>query len=234
VKKGTGGKPLPGDGALVAGLPCETYERAIGAGTGTGAGEAGDAGAGVAAGAGGAVWDVRPCPEKRPQLGAGVFIAPGARVVGDVTLGDGASVWYNAVLRGDVAGVRVGRGSNIQDMTVIHQDFGADTVVGENVTVGHACVLHSCTIQDGALIGMGSCILGGAVVGAECLVGARALITGGKVFPPRKLIVGSPARAVRDLTAEEVESLRRSAEHYRAEAAAHVAGLSREGGKETA
>ena len=148
------------------------------------------------------------------QIDPSAFVARGAVITGDVRLGPMASVWFGCVLRGDTDRIEVGAGSNIQDGTIIHCDDGDPTVIGEGVTVGHRCVLHGCTVEDGALIGMGAVVLNGARIGAQCLVGAGALVTQGKVFPPRMLILGSPARALRPLTPEELESVASSAQHY--------------------
>lgn len=150
-----------------------------------------------------------------PTLGADVYIAPGARVIGQVQLGDGASVWYNAVLRGDCEKITVGARTNIQDGTVIHIESGKfPTRIGESVTVGHKALIHACTIGDNCLIGMGSIILDGAVIPDDCLVAAGAMVTPGKTFEPGSLILGSPARAVRKLSDEEIAGFRLSAEHY--------------------
>ncbi|MGB0508277.1 MAG: gamma carbonic anhydrase family protein, partial [Pikeienuella sp.] len=127
------------------------------------------------------------------------WVAPGAQVMGNVVLRKGASVWFNAVLRGDNELIEVGVDSNVQDGAVLHTDPGCPLVIGENCTIGHQAILHGCTIGDGALIGMGATILNGAVIGPGCLVGANALVTEGKEFPAASLIVGSPAKAVRQL-----------------------------------
>jgi carbonic anhydrase/acetyltransferase-like protein (isoleucine patch superfamily) len=158
---------------------------------------------------------VSPFEGALPTLGKDVFIARGARVIGNVELGDQASVWYNAVLRGDLEKITVGARTNIQDGTVIHIESGKfATVIGEGVTIGHKALVHACTIGDNCLIGMGSIVLDGAVIPDDCLVAAGALVAPGKTFPPRSLILGSPARAVRELSDEEVAGFRRSAEHY--------------------
>jgi carbonic anhydrase/acetyltransferase-like protein (isoleucine patch superfamily) len=149
-----------------------------------------------------------------PRIADGVFIAWNAEVAGDVRIGERSSVWFGAVLRGDIAGIVVGKETNVQEGSVLHVDSGEPCVVGDRVTVGHMAILHSCTIGDGALIGMGAVILNGASIGEECLVGAGALVTQGKSFPPRSLILGSPAKTVRELRAEELESLRQNAGHY--------------------
>jgi carbonic anhydrase/acetyltransferase-like protein (isoleucine patch superfamily) len=149
-----------------------------------------------------------------PRLGRDVYVAPDATVAGDVHLGDEVSIWFGAVLRGDVERLTVGPRSNIQDNSVLHSDPGSPLVVGERVTVGHGCILHGCRIGDGALIGMGSTILNDARIGRNCLVGANALITEGKEFPDGMLVVGSPARAIRPLTPEELARMAESPGRY--------------------
>lgn len=168
---------------------------------------------------------LHPFGASRPVTGRGVLICPGAQVVGDVTLGDRASVWFNAVIRGDLAPVTVGAETNVQDGAVLHVDTGVPLCVGARVTVGHGAILHACTVGDGALIGMGAIVLSGAAVGEEALVGAGALVPEGKVIPPRCLALGVPARVVRELTPEEVERLGESAARYVALAARYLAGL---------
>jgi len=149
-----------------------------------------------------------------PTLGRGVYVAPNATVVGDVHLGDEASIWFGAVLRGDVERLSVGRQSNVQDNSVLHSDPGSPLQIGERVTVGHGCILHGCQIGAGALIGMGSTILNDARIGQNCLVGANALVTEGKVFADGMLIVGSPARAIRPLTPGELARMAESPGRY--------------------
>ncbi len=151
---------------------------------------------------------------ERPDTSKAAFIAWNAEISGSVTLGEGASIWYGVVLRGDIAPIRIGAGSNVQDGSVLHVDHDNPCVLGEHVTVGHRAVVHACTVGDRCLIGMGAIILNRAVIGEECIVGAGALVTQGKVFPPRSMILGSPAKAVRPLTDEEVASLRPHAEGY--------------------
>jgi carbonic anhydrase/acetyltransferase-like protein (isoleucine patch superfamily) len=162
-----------------------------------------------------------------PTLGAGAWVAPSADLIGDVRLGAGASIWFGAVIRADNTPIIVGDESNFQDGAIGHSDPGAPLTIGSRVTVGHQAILHGCTIEDEALIGMGSRILNGAVIGAQCIVGAGALVTEGKQFAPRTLIVGSPARAVRQLTEEQVAALSISAAHYADKAARYAAGLRR-------
>jgi len=147
--------------------------------------------------------------------GSGRFwVAPGAHIIGDVRIGEDVSVWFGAIIRGDNEPIRIGHRSNIQDLSVLHSDPGSPLTIGEGVTVGHKVTLHGCTIGDNSLIGIGATILNRARIGANSLVGAGALVTEGKVFPDGVLIVGAPARVVRELTPEQIESLKRSAEHY--------------------
>jgi gamma-carbonic anhydrase len=153
---------------------------------------------------------------KKPTLGKDVYIAPGAVVLGDVTLGDGSSVWYNAVLRGDINRIVVGQRSNIQDNAVLHLSDDRPCLVGDYVSVGHGAIVHACTVGDEVLVGMGSTILDGAVIGAQSLVGAGALVPQGMQVPPGSLMLGSPARLVRGLSAEERADLKKLAEKYAA------------------
>lgn len=142
------------------------------------------------------------------------FIAPTATIIGSVTLKPGASVWFNAVLRGDNDLIEIGVNSNIQDGAVLHTDPGIELIVGDYVTVGHQVMLHGCTIGDNSLIGIGSVVLNGARIGSSCIVGARSLITEGKEFPDGVLILGSPAKVVRDLQAQELDFLKTAADVY--------------------
>jgi len=153
-----------------------------------------------------------------PQCGADVWVADSAQVMGQVQLGDQASVWFGAVIRADNEPMTIGAGSNIQDASVLHSDAGSPLTIGENVTVGHKVVLHGCHIGDGSLIGIGAVVLNGARIGKNCLVGAGALVTEGKVFPDGSLIVGSPAVVKRELSAAQIQGLHDSAAHYRANA----------------
>ena len=146
---------------------------------------------------------VLPYQDKAPTIGENVFIAPNASVVGEVTLGDRASVWFGAVLRGDIWPVSVGAGTNIQDNSVLHVGYDEPCIVGANVVVGHNAILHGCTVEDDCLIGMGAIVLNGAVVGRGSVVGAGALVTQGMVIPPYSMVLGSPAKVRRELTAEE-------------------------------
>lgn len=154
-----------------------------------------------------------------PCLGRQVYLAAGARVVGNVTLGDHASVWHNAVLRGDINRIVVGHHTNIQDNAVLHVADEFECRVGNWVTIGHAAVVHACTVEDEVLVGMGATILDGAVIGAQSIVGAHALVTQGFHVPPGTLVLGAPARVVRSLTAAERVRLKSWAEKYAANAA---------------
>ena len=149
-----------------------------------------------------------------PRVAAGAWIADSAQVMGQVELGEDVSIWFGSVLRGDTEMIRIGRGSNIQDGSVLHADIGRPLEIGENVTVGHKVMLHGCNIGDGSLIGIGAIVLNGAKIGRGCIVGAGALVTEGKEFPDGSMIIGSPAKAVRELTPEQQQGLRSSAQHY--------------------
>lgn len=156
-----------------------------------------------------------------PTLDATAFVASGARLIGAVTLGEGASVWYNAVLRGDSDSITVGDGSNLQDNVSVHVDRGSPAVIGAHVSVGHNAVVHGCTIEDGCLIGMGSVVLSGAVIGAGSLVAAGAVVLEGTIVPPGSLVAGVPAKVRRALTDDERAGILRNADVYRALSAAH-------------
>jgi len=160
-----------------------------------------------------------------PQVDPSAWVADSAQVMGAVTLGADSSVWFGTVVRGDTETITIGHGSNIQDGSVMHADVGRPIVVGNHVTVGHKVMLHGCTIGDESLIGIGAVVLNGAKIGRNCLVGAGALVTEGKEFPDGSMIIGSPAKAVRQLTPEQMEGLRWSARHYVANARRFQAGL---------
>jgi len=151
---------------------------------------------------------------RTPVIHPTAFVAPGASIIGDVTLGEGSSVWYNTVLRADINAIKIGPRSNIQDGSVIHlaDDFG--TYVGELVTVGHKAILHACTVADEVLVGMGAIVLDGAEIGARSIIGAGALVTQHKKIPPGSLVIGSPGRVVRQLDLQEQQGIRHWAEKY--------------------
>ena len=156
-----------------------------------------------------------------PRIHPSVFVAPGAFVLGDVTLKAGSSVFFGAVLRSEYTSVIVGENSNVQDNCVFHADPGLPLTVGKGVTVGHGAILHSCTVGDNTLIGMGAIILNGAVIGRDCIVAAGALIPQNAMIPDGSLVIGSPGKVRRSLTAEEIEHNRHSAAQYVLEAAAY-------------
>ena len=157
---------------------------------------------------------IEPFQNIWPTIPDSSFIAASADVVGRVTLGEESSVWYNATLRGDINEITIGPRSNVQDNAVIHlaDDFGCH--VGELVTVGHSAILHACTVHDEVLIGMGSCILDGAVIGARSIIGAHALVTGGTVIPEGSLVLGSPAKVVKTLDLKDQQDIKKWAEKY--------------------
>lgn len=153
------------------------------------------------------------------------YIAPGAQVIGQVSMAPDTSIWFNAVLRADNEPITIGRGSNVQDGCVFHVDPGYPLSVGENVTVGHMALLHGCSVGDGTLVGMGAVVLNGAKIGRECIIGANALITEGKEIPDRSLVMGQPGKVVRTLDETAIEGLRRAAAVYRARGRSYAADL---------
>ncbi len=159
-----------------------------------------------------------------PQVAEGVFVAPGAQVVGRVSLAPESSVWFNAVLRGDVDSITVGSGTNIQDLSLVHCDAGFPTVIGSDCTIGHSCIIHGCTIGDNVLVGMGTTILNGAKIGDNCLIGAGSLITEGKEFPPGSVIMGRPAKVVREVSDRELDMIRRGHLNYKQNAKKYADG----------
>jgi carbonic anhydrase/acetyltransferase-like protein (isoleucine patch superfamily) len=160
---------------------------------------------------------------KYPAIGKDCYIAPTASLIGDVTIEDGASVWFGAVLRGDVSPIVIGRRSNIQDNTVIHGEEGYPTVVGKDVTVGHSAIIHAAVVGDRVLVGMGAVLLSRCRIGEDAIVGARALVTEETGIPAGSLALGMPARVKRELTAEERERILVSASHYVELAAEYLA-----------
>jgi gamma-carbonic anhydrase len=165
---------------------------------------------------------IRPLRGKVPQIHPSAFIAPGARIIGEVTVMEGASIWYNCVLRGDLAPIVIGPRSNVQDGTVIHVEgprHGMDgpvlpTVLGEGVLVGHMALLHGCTVADGGFVGMGAIVMDGGEIGAQAMLAAGALLPPGGRIPPRELWVGRPARLARPLRAEELVGMAEQCAHY--------------------
>ncbi|ARJ56228.1 gamma carbonic anhydrase family protein [Campylobacter cuniculorum] len=163
---------------------------------------------------------------KNPKIGQNVFIAQGAKIIGEVEIGDESSVWFNCVLRADVNFIKIGKRTNIQDLTTIHvwhrefnedgslKDAGFPTSIGDDVTIGHNCVIHACTIKDRVLIGMNAVVMDDALIEEDSIVGAGSVVTKGKKFPPRSLILGNPAKFVRELKEEELAFLKISAQNY--------------------
>lgn len=151
---------------------------------------------------------------KRPQCHYSAYTAPGTQIIGDVVLEEDVTVWFNAVLRGDNAQIKIGRGSNIQDGTIVHVDSDYPVIVGENVTVGHNVILHGCEVKDGALIGMGATVLNGAVIGEGSLVAAGALVPEGQIVEPGVLVAGVPAKVIRKLSDDNIERIKNGAQHY--------------------
>lgn len=160
-----------------------------------------------------------------PAIHETAWVADNAQVLGNVQLAQDSSVWFGVVIRGDMDAISVGRGTNIQDNSVLHADHGVPLTIGDNVSIGHQVMLHGCTIGDGSLIGIQAVILNGARIGKNCLVGAGSLVTEGKEFPDNSMIFGSPAKAVRQLSAEQIEGLKMSAQHYMDNARRYKAGL---------
>jgi carbonic anhydrase/acetyltransferase-like protein (isoleucine patch superfamily) len=160
------------------------------------------------------------------------FLAPGAQVVGSVTLKHNANVWFNAVIRGDVEPIVVGSHTNVQDCAVLHTDAGCPLVIGDYVTVGHQVMLHGCEIGENSLIGINAVVLNGAKVGKNCLIGANSLVTEGKEIPDNCMVMGSPGKVVRELSAQEIAGLRESADGYVARAAWYRAQFRPQGGGE--
>lgn len=164
---------------------------------------------------------------KVPDIGQGVWIAPDAHVIGEVVLGDNVGVWFGTVIRGDTSLITVGSGTNVQDGTMLHSDYGVPLTIGEDCTIGHHAILHGCIVGNRVLVGMGATLLNQAVIGDECVIGANALVTEGKVFEAGSLIVGSPARAIKMLDPDKRAFLKVSAEHYIANAHRFAKGLKR-------
>lgn len=152
--------------------------------------------------------------EKNTKINSEAFIAETADVVGDVTIGEGSSMWYGAVARGDMSYIKIGKKTNIQDNATVHVDTDLPCIIGDYVTVGHNAVVHGCEVGNNCLIGMGAIILNGAVIGDNCIIAAGSLITEGAVIPPNSLVMGSPGKVRREVTAEEIETIKDNAVRY--------------------
>ncbi len=164
-----------------------------------------------------------------PTLGKDTYVADSAQVMGDVVLGEGASLWFGVIARGDSEKITIGRGSNIQDGSVLHADAGKPLVIGDNVSVGHMVMLHGCSVGDGSLIGIGAILLNDAKIGKNCIVGANSLVTEGKEFPDGSMIMGSPAKLVRQLAPEQIAGVHGIGGHYVANGKRFKAGLKKIG-----
>jgi gamma-carbonic anhydrase len=166
-----------------------------------------------------------PFAGKVPQIADSAFIAPGCRIIGDVTIGEGASIWYNCVLRGDTDRIVIGARSNIQDGSVVHADPGVPTIIGDDVLVGHMVMLHGCTLEDRAFVGLASVVMNRCVIAGDGMLAAKALLTEGKHIGPRELWGGSPARKMRDLDDAAVLAMRVGTAHYVENGKRHAAAL---------
>ncbi|MGX8177617.1 gamma carbonic anhydrase family protein [Exiguobacterium artemiae] len=155
-----------------------------------------------------------PYRDVSPSLATNVFVAPGAFLIGDVTVGEESTIWFNAVLRGDEGPITIGQRCSIQDNATIHLYEGAPVIVEDEVTVGHNAILHGCKIGRRSIVGMGATVLDHAEIGEECIIGANTLIPSGKKFPPRSLIIGSPGKVVRELTPADLEMIQESIDSY--------------------
>ncbi len=151
---------------------------------------------------------------RKPRINDTCFIAGSADIIGDVVVGEGTSIWYNSVLRGDLAGIIIGKGSNVQECSVIHVDEGQGVTIGDGVTIGHGAIIHGCNIGNNCLIGMGSIILNGAEIGDNSIIGAGALVTSGKKIPPNSLVLGSPGKVIREITSEELSATIKNGQTY--------------------
>ena len=152
--------------------------------------------------------------DKKVKNSGDNWVAPNATIIGDVTLGKNSSIWFNAVLRGDIENIYIGEGSNVQDGSVLHTDPGCPLKIGKNVTIGHLVMLHGCTIGDNSLIGIGAVILNNAKIGKNCIIGAKTLITENKEIPDNSLVVGSPGKIIREVTEEETKLILENTKHY--------------------
>ncbi|KMP12681.1 acetyltransferase [Candidatus Nitromaritima sp. SCGC AAA799-A02] len=158
---------------------------------------------------------ILPYKDKKPQIASSAYVVESAQVIGDVVIGEESSVWFNAVVRGDVNYIRIGRRTNIQDGCILHVARNKyPLIVGDEVTVGHNVTLHACRIGSRCLIGMGTVVMDGSEIGEDCIVGAGALVTPRTLIPPRSMVLGSPAKVKRELTDKEIRSIQESANHY--------------------
>ncbi|TFF67092.1 gamma carbonic anhydrase family protein [Helcococcus ovis] len=159
-------------------------------------------------------YTIKNLEKLKPNIDDSVFIAEGARIIGNVEVGKDSSIWYNATLRADYGKIKIGKNSNIQDNAVIHLSHDSDTIIGDNVTVGHSAIIHGAKIENDVLVGMGAIVLDNCVIGENSIIGAGALVTKNKEFPPKSLIIGSPAKFVRELSDDEIYSIRQNALEY--------------------
>ena len=166
-----------------------------------------------------------PIHGRVPVIAASAFIAPGTTIIGDVTIGEDASIWYNCVVRGDVERITVGARSNIQDGSVVHADPGAPTLIGDDVLIGHMAMVHGCTIADRGFVGLGAIVMNGCVIGSDAMLAAGAMLTPGKVIAPRELWSGRPATKMRDLTDTAIAGMRAGVAHYVENGRAHAAAI---------
>ena len=150
----------------------------------------------------------------KPEIADDVFTAPGSKIIGNITIKKGASIWYNTVVRGDIGSIIIGEKTNIQENASLHIDSGQPMKIGKNVTVGHGAILHGCEIENNCIIGMGATILNGAVIGEGSIIGAGALVAEGKTIPPGSLVVGVPGKIIKKLNKENIKQIQESAEHY--------------------
>lgn len=155
-----------------------------------------------------------PNQAQETQIARNVFLADGCKITGDVTIDENSSVWYNSVVRGDLAKIRIGKCTNIQDLVMIHVSEEQPVIIDDYVTIGHSAILHGCTISQGSLVGMGAIVLDGALINEETSIAAGTLVPGNKTYPPRVMLMGVPARVIRELTEQEIMSMRETAERY--------------------
>lgn len=157
---------------------------------------------------------IRNLNDIKPNIHKDAFVAETATVIGDVSIGEGSSIWYGTVLRGDIENIKIGKFSNIQDNSVVHTETDIPTIIGDYTVVGHNAIVHGCTIGNNCLIGMGAIILNNAVIGDNSIIGAGSIVTEGKVIPPNSLVIGIPAKVVRTVTEEEIQGIRNNAIRY--------------------